>query len=231
MRLLGAIEGDVTGKRNFSEEMSGNRNADNRDDFNPIPPAHGCAECSEPFAPGQTRFPYLQFLGCFWHGDKLKHQIVIASMCRACFDDALRHVADCMAKWGPYGQSGTIWGQELGLARVGELATRCDSECEGCGESIHTIVNGRDRHWQFCSNRCYQRDYRKRRRGRDSVVDWKGRRPYSHCAVCKEPLDRFGEPHKRKDALYCSSRCRQWAYRRRHSLGPPALRTVGTGAT
>jgi hypothetical protein len=66
-----------------------------------------------------------------------------------------------------------------------------------------------------CSNRCYQRNYRKRRRGRDSVVEWKSRRPNYACAVCKKRLDRYGEQHKRKDTVYCSPKCRQWAYRRR----------------
>jgi hypothetical protein len=60
-----------------------------------------------------------------------------------------------------------------------------------------------------------ERDYRKRRHGYESVVQWKGGRPHVVCAVCKQSLDQFGQPNKRKDAIYCSPACRQCAYRQR----------------
>ena len=45
---------------------------------------------------------------------------------------------------------------------------------------------------QICSYRCYQRDYRKRRRGHNSVVAWKVKRPNYGCVVCKKPLSTNG---------------------------------------
>jgi hypothetical protein len=99
---------------------------------------------------------------------------------------------------------------------LGYGASRHTVQCGGCGEYINTIFNPRHQQWLYCSNRCYQRSYRKRRRGRDSVVDWKVGR-LNQCVVCKKQLDAYDEQHKRKDALYCSGKCRQWAYRRRRS--------------
>jgi hypothetical protein len=91
---------------------------------------------------------------------------------------------------------------------------RCQRDCRGCGAPMLTPLYGPYAK-EVCSNRCYQRDYRKRRRGRNSVVAWKARRPNNDCAVCKKPLDQWGQQHKRKDSVYCSPKCRQWAYRRR----------------
>jgi hypothetical protein len=125
-----------------------------------------------------------------------------------------------IAKWGNRDRFNNLWGGELGLIRPGELAPRSITTCRGCSEPIHTIVSARNRYWQFCSHACYQRDYRKRRRGSGgSVVSWKreARRPHECCAICKRQLDRYGEQHKRKDAVYCSAKCRQWAYRRRQT--------------
>jgi hypothetical protein len=108
----------------------------------------------------------------------------------------------------------------LGSDHLGNPATRHTIQCGGCGEYISTIRNPRHQHWNYCSNRCYQRSYRKRRRGQDSVVAWKGGRPNKCCVVCKKPLDTYGEQHKRKDAKFCSNKCRQWQYRRRHQPAP-----------
>jgi hypothetical protein len=105
----------------------------------------------------------------------------------------------------------------LGSDPSGKPAPRHTIQCQGCGEYISTILNPRYLNWNYCSNRCYQRAYRKRRRGRDSVVDGKGHRPHSQCVVCKKILDRYGAEHKRKDAKFCSPKCRQWAYRRRRN--------------
>jgi len=99
------------------------------------------------------------------------------------------------------------------FSETGKLE-RYRGDCEACGEPM-LVSSARDFRFGVCSNRCYQRDYRKRRRGRNSVVDWKGRRMNECCAVCKTPLDQWGKENKRKDAVYCSAKCRQWAYRRR----------------
>jgi hypothetical protein len=188
-----ATEGGVTGTQNFSEKISTSRNATAKANKDKRPPARGCAWCEAHFAPGQTRFPII----VDWFGDYFasgfRMRAIVASLCLDCFKDAYDTA-----------------GEESG-ARV----PRINSVCAGCGEPIQTIQNPRCRHWLYCSNRCYQRDYRKRRRGQNSVVDWKGRRTHSNCLVCKKQIDQWGKQHKRKDRLFCSGKCRQWAYRRR----------------
>jgi endogenous inhibitor of DNA gyrase (YacG/DUF329 family) len=93
-----------------------------------------------------------------------------------------------------------------------QLAPRREDTCPGCGEPIFISPDLRWR-LQFCSMRCYQRAYRKRRRENGgSAVEWKGGiRP--RCAVCKKPVT-----GKRIDAKFCSNRCRQWQYRRRRTM-------------
>jgi hypothetical protein len=121
--------------------------------------------------------------------------------------------------------SGINWGGGWGLASVCMDCFKCAAveeatklqrhqhKCEGCFEPMLTVLNACAGQWRVCSPRCYQPVYRKRRHGRDSVVAWKGHR--QDCAVCKKPLEERRGQHKRKDAVYCSSKCRQWAYRRR----------------
>jgi hypothetical protein len=90
--------------------------------------------------------------------------------------------------------------------------SRNERTCAGCGEPIFTPTNARNGHWYACSNRCYQRAYRKRRRGRKSVIEWNGDSAYPRCEACKKTL----KP-SRIDAKFCSNKCRQWHYRRRKS--------------
>ena len=150
-----------------------------------------------------------------WFGEKFQTQHIVISTCGDCFKESLQRLDALIAKWGNTDRGGSLWGSELGLTEPGKLAPRRDVRCYGCGETIHTIVNARNGYWNYCSNRCYQRSYRKRRRGQDSVVDWKGRRPNNTCATCKKLIDSYGEPRKRKDARYCSDACRQKEYRKR----------------
>src|SRR5262245_33446795 len=72
-------------------------------------------------------------------------------------------------------------------------------ECPGCGEPIFVSP---DLRWslKFCSLRCYQRVYRKRRRESGSTVAWKPG-PLRKCACCKKPLK-----IKRQDAKFCSNK-------------------------
>ena len=151
-----------------------------------------CYYCAERFEPGQLRWRILQTVPAGWGP---------ALLCMDCFkqEDSL---------------------DVLGAGQDGNPAPRHTIQCAGCNEYISTIRNPRHQNWYYCSSRCYQRCYRKRRRGRASVVDWKGHRPNSQCIVCKKSLDRYGEEHKRKDAKFCSSKCRQWAYRRRQGALP-----------
>jgi hypothetical protein len=54
----------------------------------------------------------------------------------------------------------------------GTKLTRGHRDCEGCGEPMNTAINGRGWGWSVCSDRCYQRVYRKRARGH-SAIGWK----------------------------------------------------------
>ena len=94
--------------------------------------------------------------------------------------------------------------------------SREQRECAGCGEPISIPIgffrgSWRWFRWCVCSNRCYQRAYRKRRRRHGSTIDWKCPKPARRCEACKAPLP--GE--RRSDSKFCSSKCRQWHYRRR----------------
>lgn len=81
------------------------------------------------------------------------------------------------------------------------LSPRQQRQCEGCGEPVFVSPDIRWR-LQFCSTRCYQRQYRKRRHANGgSVINWK---PPNKCAACKKPLKT-----KRHDAKFCSNKCRQ----------------------
>jgi hypothetical protein len=84
---------------------------------------------------------------------------------------------------------------------------RNSRQCKGCGEPMLTVTNARQGQWFVCSNRCYQRVYRKRRHGRSSVVQWKAHLP--RCKCCREFME------KRSDAKFCSDACRQQSYRKR----------------
>jgi hypothetical protein len=97
---------------------------------------------------------------------------------------------------------------------LGYGATRHTMRCDGCGEQINTIRNPRHRNWYYCSNRCYQRAYRKRRHCRTSVVDWKRENRLPRCQCCRQ------EFAKRSDALFCSNACRQQMYRKRVAENP-----------
>jgi endogenous inhibitor of DNA gyrase (YacG/DUF329 family) len=86
---------------------------------------------------------------------------------------------------------------------------RQENSCPGCGEPVFVSPNLR-LSLKFCSIRCRQRDYRKRRRETGSAISWKNYESPKKCASCKKPLG-----SKRKDTKFCSNKCRQWQYRRR----------------
>lgn len=184
----------VTHTRHFSGKMSGSRNAkaDRPDQCREgtygwlwAQPSSGdvCYYCRSKFDAGQLRYRIMQGVPTGWGA---------ALLCMECFKT--ENDVDV-----------------LGSDGQGKPATRHTIQCSGCGEYISTIRNPRHQHWNYCSNRCYQRSYRKRRRGQDSVIDWKGRRPNNTCSACKKPIDTYDEPHKRKDAQFCSNKCRQWS--------------------
>ncbi len=187
----------VTPTRHFSGKMSGSRNADGPSKyaegtygwlFDQPQSGDVCYYCRQKFEPGQLRYRIMNSVMSANNGWGP------ALLCMDCFKQ--ENSADI-----------------LGLGLNGKPASRHTMQCSGCNEYINTICNPRHRQWNFCSNRCYQRTYRKRRRGRDSVVDWK-RGPYNKCMVCKEQINPYGKDRKRKDAKFCSNKCRQWHYRR-----------------
>ena len=97
--------------------------------------------------------------------------------------------------------------QDSGLSL--ERVTR---ECAGCGEPISIPRHQYRGNWRWfshgvCSMRCYQRAYRKRRRQHGSTIDWKGG-IRARCECCKQLIT-----SKRKDARFCSNKCRQRQYR------------------
>jgi predicted nucleic acid-binding Zn ribbon protein len=95
--------------------------------------------------------------------------------------------------------------------RLTPIAPRREMMCPGCGEPIFVSP---DLRWslQLCSLRCYQRVYRRqRRKNGGSTIEWKGGMR-NRCASCKKPID-----GKRPDAKFCSNKCKQWHYRRRHA--------------
>jgi hypothetical protein len=76
------------------------------------------------------------------------------------------------------------------------LATR-EITCAGCGQAMRSRFEVRT-----CSNRCYQRERRARRRARASPA---------RCLVCGQSF----QPKRRMNARYCSAACEQRAYRAR----------------
>jgi hypothetical protein len=80
-----------------------------------------------------------------------------------------------------------------------------DATCAGCGQRMKLSQYGRRMKLRYrqatCSNRCEQRERRKR----DRLSLW------SICAICKTTF----RPKRRGDAKFCSSACRQRAYRSR----------------
>jgi hypothetical protein len=186
-------ERPVTATRYFSEEISASRNATW---FHGLSRNQILAADPNAFKPNANVCHFCR--NAFLEGetrypimtdvDEAKMGGDLASVCMICFT-----VAD-EAETGPQ--------------------KRFQRNCRGCGAPMLTLLHGSYAK-EICSNRCYQRHYRKRRRGRNSVVAWKASRPNNDCAVCKKPLDQWGKQHKRIDSVYCSPKCRQWAYRRR----------------
>ena len=188
-RLFGqasqTIRGAVTYSRHFSGKMSGSRNANRPRDA--YPKGTNGWLCDQPSSGDVCYYCRQRFAP-----DQMRFRIMQA----------------VPGGWGAALLCVECFKSETDTSCLG-CGPRHVIQCAGCGEHINTIRN-RHRQWNYCSNRCYQRLYRKRRRGRGSVVDWNEKSRLSKCEVCKRQL----KP-SRKDARYCSSSCRQWAYRRR----------------
>jgi hypothetical protein len=182
------IEGTVTDRRKFSSKMSASRNADW---FWGLTYNERIAIDADAFKADPTVCHHCR--NRFAVG-QMRYPIMtmidglsgwaLASVCMSCFK-----VAD---------------EDETGTQQ------RHQSKCRGCDAPILTPSLGPHHRFEVCGNRCYQRAYRKRRRGLASVVDWKMQRPV--CEACKQAI----KP-SRRDARFCSNKCRQWHYRRRRA--------------
>jgi predicted RNA-binding Zn-ribbon protein involved in translation (DUF1610 family) len=182
----------VTDHRYFSGKISQSRNNGEPLSDSATTPDN-CHHCREPFARGRMRYPIFTGVdrGCGWG---------LASVCMDCFKDECDY-----DEWIERECSGP---EEKKLKR----AVR---KCAGCGEPIFTAIDARYFvAWSVCSNRCYQRAYRKRRRGRESVVDWKSESWYPRCESCGEKF----QP-TRRDARFCCNACRQRHYREHRANG------------
>ena len=75
------------------------------------------------------------------------------------------------------------------------------SDCPGCGREMYAY-NGRET-TTTCSTRCHQRVHRKQRREAKTTF----------CEMCNIEIKA-----RRQDTRFCSSACRQWAYRQRKRI-------------
>jgi hypothetical protein len=197
----------VTPTRFISGKLSGSRNETPSPYAGPSIDATSCHHCRIPFQRGQMRYPILDDTTAGWD---------LVSVCMDCFKacDARSHDPAGMQKYSD--ADSQAFRKRFGFPlqqRKPRIAARQEGRCPGCGEPIFVSPNLR-RSLQFCSLRCCQRDYRKRRRDAGSSVDWKGGAP-SRCAACNNLLK-----SKRRDAKFCSNKCRQRQYRRRAILEP-----------
>jgi predicted nucleic acid-binding Zn ribbon protein len=211
--------GGVTPLRHFSGKMSGSRNGTRTRDGDldcwRSVDAACCYWCRDRFASGQMRYPILHEWKC---------QPV--SLCLDCFKSPAADGYDPAAM-----QQAAHKDREESHARFNldppkrraPVAPRRETTCPGCGEPIFVSPNLRSMTLRFCSMRCYQRTYRKRRRETGSAVEWKwaGERR-RRCAACKKSLQT-----KRHDARFCSNKCRQWQYRQRSNSASTRLTLNG----
>ena len=143
---------------------------------------------------------------CHWCREKFK-----SGQVRYVIDDSIEavpgweRVSICEPCWEEYGSQDA----------PNEPRERFERTCGGCGDPImvaggyHCVEPGLRRsgwHDYVCSNRCHQRARRKIRQ-KDRLAF----KPKS-CDICQRTFKPV-----RADARYCSSACRQWAYRRRKS--------------
>ena len=116
-----------------------------------------------------------------------------APTCRSCARDAvtwlMRRPVEDVERWAP----DLFPGRRIGL-------------CPGCDRELYVSIQGLGRHAQqrHCSKRCVAVAANKRRK--QQRIDQRTRA----CAACGETFQ-----GTRRGAQYCSSACRQRAYRRR----------------
>jgi endogenous inhibitor of DNA gyrase (YacG/DUF329 family) len=94
--------------------------------------------------------------------------------------------------------------------------------CEACGRPVHNLDTGQYRHNKFCSQRCRQKidiAYTRRQRARAREITC-AMRPCATCGTEFKPA--------RRDARYCSPRCRQKAHRQRVTDNESGIRYAFT---
>jgi len=194
-------QGSVTPIRLFSGKLSGSRNGRNTrySNLGRSLDATVCHWCDQKFAPGQMRYPILTDTSIGWQA---------VSVCMECFkeaspDETGETINPNWPAWAP--KPPRRW-----------ASPRREMQCPGCGEPIFTAPDFRSPRLLVCSARCYQRVYRKRRRGVGSAIEWKLENRPARCEACKQPIKQH-----RRDARYCSNRCRQWHYRQRKRAVAP----------
>jgi endogenous inhibitor of DNA gyrase (YacG/DUF329 family) len=183
----------VTPLRSIFGKMSGSRNEAPSQYNGPSIDAGSCHWCRQKFQRGQMRYPMVD-------STFKSYPYELVSLCLECFK-----LPDANSV------EPEDWIEHIKGARP-NLKPRQEHTCPGCGEPIFVSP---DLRWslKFCSLRCYQRNYRKRRRRTGSAIDWKGgERGNLKCATCKKLLP----DNKRLDAKFCSNACRQKQYRRRN---------------
>jgi hypothetical protein len=180
----------------------------------PVTQADNCCWCKETFQSGQRRFVLLDF------SDDWRARKCIRAICKPCFTQNKQQRRALCDERGRIWCAKPIFG---GPGRwvedeSGAWLERIDCDCAGCGEPInipdprHTYTGAwRIFRWGVCSDRCYQRSRRKRIRETGRCVDWKPTQREHICIACHKHFV------ARSDAKFCSSKCRQWHYRRRHA--------------
>jgi hypothetical protein len=111
------------------------------------------------------------------------------------------------ADGGGFAQEETVAVCEKCLKPQEQGQNHLDMICGGCGRRMILAAKKHNGQWRVsaCSDRCDQRVRRKR--GRELRMRWRRQRT-CQCGQAFMP--------KRSDAIYCSTACKQRAYRRAH---------------
>jgi hypothetical protein len=88
--------------------------------------------------------------------------------------------------------------------------------CDNCGRTVHDAAWRFSRRHRYCCEHCQFVDQSARLAAAARRHRAEARGPSRPCAECGEPFEA-----KRGDARYCSSACRQKAYRKRGALRVP----------
>jgi len=139
-----------------------------------------CARCERVLAPGEVVWRVNTYMGISWFSGASKHWVL--PTCEACATGPRKY-----RRWWP------------------------ETPCEHCGRPVRNQQWMRYRRHTFCCEQCESRHYARIARERRAL-----KRTPRACAECGETFT-----PRRADALYCSGRCRQRAYRKRKADAAP----------